>query len=401
MKYSVIDLFSGAGGMSYGFKSHSAFEVIASVDAQRGKPSNGHRKLDCNSTYYRNIGIKTIEKDLNDYLPENLSEDTGIRKGNVDVLISCAPCTGFSRTNPNNHIVDDDRNSLVLKSFKFVKHFRPALFLMENARELLMGRFSDHFEQLKVNLIREGYSVSAKVHFLNSFGLPQRRERALVIATRKGLQCKDLEEIWRGYKVSEKYTHVRNAIGHLPPIDAGETHPEDSMHLSPKVNLNTLYRLQAIPKDGGSWRDLVGHMHQNELLTPAMKRYVKDGKFGSHPDVYGRMWWDRPSVTIKRECGHVGNGRYSHPEQDRLCTVREMGILQGFPKSYIFESGSLTNMYRHIGDAVPPLISYQLAHLCNWILSEKKPRLENVILKNTSLSDLAIERSPVQLELAF
>ncbi len=99
-----------------------------------------------------------------------------------------------------------------------------------------------------------------------------------------------------------------------------------------------------------------------------MARRAASGDLGSHPDIYGRLWWDRPAVTIKRECSHVGNGRYAHPEQDRLCTVREMSLLQGFPRDYQF-TGTLANMYRHIGDAVPPLISYQLAALCRWILT--------------------------------
>ena len=65
-----------------------------------------------------------------------------------------------------------------------------------------------------------------------------------------------------------------------------------------------------------------------------MARRVARGDLGSHPDIYGRLWWDRPAVTIKRECSHIGNGRYAHPEQDRLCTVREMALLQGFPRDY-------------------------------------------------------------------
>ena len=77
-----------------------------------------------------------------------------------------------------------------------------------------------------------------------------------------------------------------------------------------------------------------------------MARRAARGDFGSHPDIYGRLHWDRPAVTIKRECGHIGNGRYAHPEQDRLCTVREMSILQGFPRDYRL-TGSLANMYRH------------------------------------------------------
>jgi site-specific DNA-cytosine methylase len=68
------------------------------------------------------------------------------------------------------------------------------------------------------------------------------------------------------------------------------------------------------------------------LLTPAMRRRLAAADLGRHPDGYGRLWWDRPAVTIKRECGHIGNGRYAHPEQDRQGTVREMAILQGFPR---------------------------------------------------------------------
>jgi DNA (cytosine-5)-methyltransferase 1 len=117
-----------------------------------------------------------------------------------------------------------------------------------------------------------------------------------------------------------------------------------------------------------------------------MKRYAAVGEFGSHPDIYGRLAWDRPAVTIKRECGHVGNGRYSHPEQDRLCTVREMSILQGFPSNYKFVASSLSNMYRHIGDAVPPLISYQLAFVCEWVLTGEKPPMAAIVLPNTHLA---------------
>ena len=102
-------------------------------------------------------------------------------------------------------------------------------------------------------------------------------------------------------------------------------------------------------------------------------------------DVYGRMAWDRPAPTIKRECSHVGNGRYAHPEQDRLCTVREMSLLQGFPHDYQF-TGTLANMYRHIGDAVPPLISYQLAALCRWILTGARPATEELILPGCHLT---------------
>src|SRR5690606_24308617 len=140
-----------------------------------------------------------------------------------------------------------------------------------------------------------------------------------------------------------------------------------------------------ISKDGGSWAQLVAHPRSEELMTPAMKRLVARNRFGSHPDVYGRMWWDRPAPTIKRECAHIGNGRYAHPSEHRLCSVREMAMLQGFPNDFRFSGASMANHYRHIGDAVPPLISHQLAHLCEWMLTGRRKAPEATLLEGTHL----------------
>lgn len=120
-------------------------------------------------------------------------------------------------------------------------------------------------------------------------------------------------------------------------------------------------------------------------MTGSMKRIVSSGRLGSYPDVYGRMAWDKPAPTIKRECAHIGNGRYAHPEHDRLCSIAEMALLQGFPHNYRFNGATLANIYRHIGDAVPPLISYQLAHLCRWILTNEQPGMQELVLPGTSL----------------
>jgi DNA (cytosine-5)-methyltransferase 1 len=143
--------------------------------------------------------------------------------------------------------------------------------------------------------------------------------------------------------------------------------------------------MRAIPVDGGSWADLMGSHDTEFLLNPAQLKIIEAGRFGSHPDVYGRMWWDEPARTIKRECAHVGNGRYAHPQQHRLCTVREMALLQGFPRRFRFDVSILGNAYRHIGDAVPPLISYQLAALVRWILGGQFPAVRDLCLPGTSL----------------
>jgi DNA (cytosine-5)-methyltransferase 1 len=399
--YSVVDLFSGAGGMSFGFKANERFQLHFAVDAQKGKPSSGTGKLECNSSYETNIGIQVREADLSVYEPERLSEEAGIAPGTLDVLISCAPCTGFSRTMRENHLRDDPRNHLVERTGFFVEHLRPRVLVMENARELLMGNFKYHADALIGHLQKIGYSISAEVHMLTQFGLPQIRERALIVAVRDNAKVRSLGDLWKGFAVAPEALTVRRTIGKLPHVRAGEAHPNDAMHVSPGFAHSTsLDRIRAIPHDGGSWADLVRMRHPelDRLLIPSMKRTAERGDWGSHPDVYGRLWWERPCVTIKRECAHIGNGRYAHPVQDRLCTVREMGLMSGFPSSYIFK-GSLSNKYRHIGDAVPPLISYQLSKVCEWILSERKPSLEDCVLPGTSLrsTDIIEVRGPLDL----
>ena len=152
----------------------------------------------------------------------------------------------------------------------------------------------------------------------------------------------------------ERVVTVREAIGDLPPLRAGEADPVDPMHVCPRMNGLSLERLQAVPKDGGSWIDIPDD--KAHLRIPSMD--VQDP--GSFPDIYGRLAWDRVAPTVTRECSHPGNGRYCHPEQDRLLSVREMALLQGFPRNYTF-MGSLSFKYRQIGDAVPPLVAQLVA----------------------------------------
>jgi len=396
-KYSFIDLFSGGGGMSFGFAAHPAFELRAAFDAEFGKPSSGMSSLGCNQTYKLNLRLAPTAMDLSaatDADIEAVRRDV-LGGARLDVLSACPPCTGFSRANPDNHLEDDHRNSHVVRTADWVRILQPRVLVMENARELLNGNFSHHFDQLRSELEALGYDVHAEVHMLSEFGVPQRRERALVVATDLPGGARGLRALWSGHEVDEGAVTPRRAIAHLPSMKAGKRHPDDRCHVSPSMTAPLIARSRAIPHDGGSWIDLLDHPDADTLMTPAMKRYVKKGKLGSHPDVYGRMAWDRPAVTIKRECSHVGNGRYTHPEQDRLCTVRELAILQGFPASYRFGGGSLSNMYRHIGDAVPPLISFQLAHVVHWMITGERPALEDCVLPDTSLRAEDIRVRPV------
>jgi len=178
--WTVIDLFSGVGGMSYGFHAHPKFKIVGAVDAQIGKPSSGRGSLQCNIAYQANIGLKPLDEDISALEPNDLRRVLTNTLGTdaPDVLISCAPCTGFSRTLPENHILDNPQNSLITRNALFVREFRPKIFFMENARELLVGNFTHHYERLQEELMHLGYQVHRKNYMLNRFGLPQRRERA-------------------------------------------------------------------------------------------------------------------------------------------------------------------------------------------------------------------------------
>lgn len=387
MKYNVVDLFSGAGGMSFGFKKHDLFNVIAAADVEYGKPSSGKGKLQCNKTYEKNIGITPKCIDLSTIKREEIKIHLGIsEKTKINVLCTCPPCTGFSRANPRNHIVDDKRNSLVRKSAEFAIELDSDIVIMENARELIRGNFKHHYEWFREYLEANGYDVFGKNYMLTEFGLPQIRERAIIIATKSNLPLYNLDSLWDGWTINDIAITVKRAFNSIAANSTGTS-------IFPKFSSEeVIQRISAIPKNGGSWVDFLKLPNGEKYLTPSMKKTVENNKIGSYPDVYGRMAWEKPAPTIKRECSHVGNGRYSHPEENRLCSVREMASLQGFPNDFIFEDAAVSNLYRHIGDAVPPLISYQLAHLCSWMLSNIQPEIKDILLKDTNLSASDIVR---------
>jgi DNA (cytosine-5)-methyltransferase 1 len=379
-EFAVVDLFSGAGGMSYGFHKHPAFRVVAAADAELGKPSTGRGKLQCNGTYVRNIGVAPKQIDLSTVPPEQLRSELELAEGQrISVLSACPPCTGFSRANPENHLRDDRRNSLVRRSAEFAVALGVDIIVMENARELIRGNFNHHFEWFREHLESHGYKVCGSNYLLSRFGLPQVRERAIVVAAKQELTHQTLDDLWSGWSVGDESLTVRRAFNAISPeADGSDVYPEFASDVVRR-------RIAAIPKDGGSWMDLLRRNDADELLTDAMKRIASLERFGSYPDVYGRMAWDKPAPTIKRECSHVGNGRYAHPEENRLCSVRELAALQGFPNDFQFNGAAVSNMYRHIGDAVPPLISFQLAHVAHWVLTGKPPQVEEILLPETNI----------------
>jgi DNA (cytosine-5)-methyltransferase 1 len=381
--WTVADFFSCGGGTSAGFSRRPEFRIVGAVDLELAKPSGGLGASDCNGTYFANHGVEPFNRDMMTLEPGEFAEMAGIRAGHLDVMISCAPCTHLSRANPNNHLEDRSENTLIGRSGDFAVHLLPAVFFMENARELIMGNYRHHHQALVKRLRRAGYDVRSDIHILDRFGLPQIRERALVVASRLG-PARTLEDLWQGWTVRRDSMTVRTALSRL--AEWQREHPDDpDGNAYPSMGAEVLKRLAATPADGGGWADVARNPETRGLCTTDCLRRWKTGDLGSHPDVYGRMWWDRPAPTIKRECAHVGNGRYGHPREDRLLTVREMATLQGFPFDYKFPAKAVANRYRHIGDAVPPLIAHQMSALAKWMKTGVRPDPSDWVMPHTVL----------------
>lgn len=372
------------GGTSAGFARRRGFRIVGAVDLEVAKPSGGAGASDCNATYQANHGVAPLNRDMMELTPEEFANVVGLEPGRLNVMISCAPCTDLSRVKPKNNLLDSSMNNLVGRSGDFVAKLLPEIVFMENARELVQGNFRHHHAALVARLRALGYDVRSNVHFLSRFGLPQVRERALVVASRIG-PARTLEDLWEGWTVSPKAT-VRAALKRLEDWRAKHRNFVDlDGDAVPGMRAGVTERLSATPHDGGGWVDVARDPKTRPLLTEQCLRRWERKDFGSHPDVYGRMWWDKPAPTIKRECAHVGNGRYAHPVENRLLTVREMASLQGFPFDYRFPAKAVANRYRHIGDAVPPIIAFQMSALANWMKTSKRPKPRDWVLADSVL----------------
>lgn len=337
-----VDLFSGCGGMSQGFEQ-AGFNCVGALD---------QNEYAC-ETYEHNIGTEPIIGDITEYTADQLLNEFGVEKGELDVLISCAPCQGFSQ-HRNKHDYDhDERNTLVSFSANLAVEMEPEFFVMENVPELIRGSKEKYWNRTYEILKDADYLVKTDILNAADFGVPQRRNRAIIIARKDGRKVE-----LPGPTIDEHRT-VRDAIKDLPPVEAGEVDSDDPMHRAPNHTSRIVEMLDLIPDDGGSWMD-IPEPHQDEYWLDSMKKRADNGDLGSFCDTYGRMHWDRPSGTITRKSSTPSCGRYVHPEQDRNITVREAARLQSFPDDWEFQ-GPFISWYEQNGNAVPPKLAEEIA----------------------------------------
>lgn len=354
-KFEAVDIFSGCGGVSCGL-TLAGFKMKAAVEIDRSAVE----------TYqsYPPLGkVKVLHDDICNLSGEAILKTAGIKKDDIYLFAGCPPCQNFSRQNPKNTKKPlAERKKLLFEFLRIIEDLEPPFILMENVPGIKTNSNKEILDEFLTRL-RKRYLVVEGILNSADYGVPQIRKRFVLHAVCKDIH-KELTDI--GFEFAlPKPTHsgnetdgllpwktVREAIGDLPPIGAGETYedPEGNIHNHKCANLDdiNLRRIRAIRANGGSRDGL-----PDDLVLECHKKKDADGNvFSGHKDVYGIMDADKPSPTMTGGCLSYSKGRYGHYEQDRAISVREAARLQTFPDDFIF-SDSLTAAALQIGNAVP------------------------------------------------
>jgi DNA (cytosine-5)-methyltransferase 1 len=317
----VVDLFCGAGGMSCGLQQ-SGLKLRLGIDYDS----------DSICTYSRNFpSSKAINADVADLSASQIL--THLKNPECFVLAGCPPCQMFSQLHRSSRTVGDEFHQYL----RLLWTLRPAYLVFENVPRIVS--FKSAWDLLLDRLQRRGYHVNYVKIDAAEFGVPQKRKRLVLVASRSEFGFLPIEKARR--------RTVRDAIGHLPNVD--ETIPN---HLTMKLSDTNLARLKATPKNGGRSKP----------------------KLSAFDDSYGRMRWDSPSPTITTRCISFSNGAFGHPSYNRAITVREAALLQGFPDDFEF-TGGVWSSARQVGNAVPPPVATWLGNSIRHHYQNNKTKL--------------------------
>ena len=311
---STVDLFAGAGLLSSAFASEQ-FEIIHAIEMDRAAVA----------TYRRNLGNHIEVADLSCLMPY----------GHCDVLIGGPPCQGFSTLGKRDP--DDDRNFLSLRIADWAKKLNPAVVVIENVAAFIG---SPVWKRLKRRLERQRYAIEAWTLNAYDYGVPQIRWRSFTIASRVPIP-------YPKPVVPLGERTVRAAWSGLPPEPNNQQN-----HFAPSPSPLALSRMRVIPP-GGDKRDIM--QSAAELTPPSWW-----GLRCQVTDVWGRMSWDSPSNTLRTAFQNASKGRYIHPAQNRVISLREAARLHSVPDEWEFE-GYPTQIARQIGNGVPPALGRAIA----------------------------------------
>ncbi|WP_315784008.1 MULTISPECIES: DNA (cytosine-5-)-methyltransferase [unclassified Bradyrhizobium] len=335
-KIKVVDLFCGVGGLSHGLKLEG-FDVVAGVDNDKS----------CKFAFERNNRAKFIGKDIARFSSSELNKLFG--DASIRVLVGCAPCQPYSSLTRKKLSKEKTRERWypLYRFMRLVSAVQPEIVSMENVPDLSNKKKYEVFDTFVKRLTQLGYRVSFKTVDASRYGVPQRRNRLVLLASKLG----EIDLIAETHS-EETVVTVRDTIGELPRLRDGGMDRMDPLHRASKLSPLNKMRIAATPKNGGSatsWKT---------SLIPSC--YRKESGKSYMVTVYGRMRWNDPAPTMTTHCTTLGTGRFGHPTQNRAISLREAARFQTFPDSYVFHDEqdlNITRTAKHIGNAVPVLLA--------------------------------------------
>lgn len=319
----AVDLFCGIGGLTHGVQNEG-ITVGAGIDIESS----------CKHAYETNNSpAKFIPSDIQDIKFSDIAKY--YEKADYKLLMGCAPCQPFSAHTRKNSSSSDDGKCLLIKEFsRLVQEGDLDIVSMENVPGLAKHPEFSNF----LNLLEEmGYHTWVDVVSCADYGVPQKRKRLVLLASKLGA-------ISLLPPLKQRKRVVSDFIEKMPPVESGKSQKKDRFHISLSLSEKNLKRIRQSVAGG-----------KRENWTDDIK--CKCHENAHYPAPYGRMEWGVPAPTITTQFCYYSTGRFGHPDQDRTITLREAALLQTFPRKYEFvpkgEKIVIKNMARHIGNAVP------------------------------------------------
>ena len=335
--YPLIDIFSGVGCASLGFKK-AGFNIVAALEIN---PSR------CD-VYEKNFHFRPIQKDVLKVNADEILKKAKLRKGSKFCVVGCPPCQSFSKLSSTRKIdtVNDPRSKFVPKFAQLIVDMMPMAIIFENVSGIIRGPGKKFFSSYVKKLEKVGYYTVYDIVNASSIGIPQNRERVVAISIRKKFLNKHkIQQLDKFHEIKHKQIKtVRDTISDLIPLKDGEMDANDPLHFTRLHSKKVLEMIKHVPKNGGSRKAL-----PKRLWLDCHKKLKNGGAETS----YGRMWWDKPSPTMTCRCTTPACGRFTHPSQNRGITLREAARFQTIPDSFNFGNSTIDGIQGMIGDGVP------------------------------------------------
>ena len=378
-KFLAVDFFCGAGGTTRGLLDAGGY-VIAGIDKDEScretyENNNHNTNLDAQAPAFLAYDMfpsspkypQGQQHEVWDRLNALIPHYRQLAEGVPLLFAICAPCQSYTkfvqrRITQDRAIGRERDRSLLSLMLAFVEQFEPEMIVSENVANIETGAYKQNWEDFRAHLDGK-YDTGSKRICASKFGIPQVRRRSILIAVRrpKGQTPSAFDlPIPEFDPDALSNPSVRDAIGHLPSLDAGERYDGIENHQCRNLEEINRHRLMSLAPGEPNWQ--LKSTEYGDLRLECHKRLEEKGQKG-FGDVYTRMHPDRSSPTITTRFHSISNGRFGHFDvsQVRGISLREGATLQSFPEDYEFYGSGMDSIARMIGNAVPPKLSAFMA----------------------------------------